>query len=197
MNKNIRVFFFVLVLLFCYSCNEDEPIDEYLIEDGSGNIYTEIVIGDQVWLKEDLITQKYLDGSLIPSRNYEDKGNEGFYYSLNVDFDKICPAGYRVPTKSDFEELIEYFGGDDLEYDQMVEAYINTWHGNPNGNGDGIYNVGSGLYWTGSKDYKYGGNYYFYFRTEATGIPLSVTTSLRGSIQGTYHIKCIKNGFIQ
>uniref|UniRef100_UPI003216A250 FISUMP domain-containing protein n=1 Tax=uncultured Draconibacterium sp. TaxID=1573823 RepID=UPI003216A250 len=197
MNKYIWLLSFGLVLVFCNSCNEEEPIDEHLIKDGSGNTYTEIVIGNQVWLKEDLRTDKYLDGSLISTWNYENKDKEGFYYSSSVDFDRICPEGYGVPTKSDFKELIEYFGGDDLEHEQMIEAYVNTWHGNPNGNGDGILNTGSGLYWTSTKDYKYGGNYYFYFRTKTTGIPLSVTTSLQGSFQGTLHIKCIKKRFIQ
>jgi len=187
MKKHIQLLYFVLILFVYNSCNEETTFDESLIKDGSGNIYTEIQIGEQIWLKEDLATKLYNDGSVVLYR--EDKGSEGFYYKdwLN-DFDRICPVGYRVPTQNDFEKLITYFGGYDLNESEIIEAYVKTWNGNPNGNGGGIFNVGSGLYWTSSKKYKDGFyyNYYFYFRTENAGISVSRygATSL--------HIKCIK-----
>lgn len=196
MKKHIQLLYFVLILFVYNSCNEETTIDESLIKDGSGNIYTEIVIGNQVWLKEDLKTSKYNDEKSIYSAHYKDKNSKGFYYSGSVDFETICPKGYRVPNKYDFEILIEHFGGDDLDKNQMTEAYVNTWNGNPNGNGDGVTNAGSGLYWTSSKDYRYGGYYHFYFRTENAGIPFSVSVFHVGSGYSSssfHHIKCIKS----
>lgn len=187
MRKLIQLLSFSLVLLSIISCKKDNlNPDDKLIKDGSGNIYTEIQIGEQIWLKEDLATKKYIGGTLIGSDSYQDKGNSGFYYSDFADFDRICPEGYKIPTKYDFERLIAYFGGESLNESQIIEAYVNKWNGNPNGGGDGIMNQGSGLYWPSSDGSKYG-HYYFYFRTINAGISVKSYT-----FDSFFHVKCIK-----
>lgn len=175
----------VFTLFSCSKDNEDPGSSE--IMDGSGNIYTEITIGDQVWLKEDLKTGKYIDGQVIPGSNCVDKGKEGVYYSSELDMAHVCPKGYKVPTQSDFRKMITHFGGEGLNATQIIDSYVNKWNGNANGNGDGIANIGSGLYWTSSKTevpYCY---YYFYFRTQIAGMSVDQYSGLHD-----FHIKCIK-----
>lgn len=178
-----RIILLLLIILFS-SCSEDGN-DTSQIKDGSGNIYTEIKIGNQTWLKEDLKTTKYQDGTAIGSVYCQDKGSSGVYYSNLPDFNSICPIGYRVPTKLDYEILINHFGGKSISENQIISAYVNEWNGNPNGSGDGIINNGSGLYWTSSLSNI--GNYYFYFRTVNAGLSVDSHT-----LDSFFHIKCIK-----
>ncbi len=186
MKNSIQLLSIISIFLCVISCKQEDvlPTDNS-IKDGSGNVYTEVKIGEQIWLKEDLATEKYIDGTFIHSSLYDNKGTSGYYYSYLIDFNSICPEGYKVPTKSDIEKLIVYFGGDKLDESQILDAYVNTWNGNPNGNGDGIINQGSGLYWTSTNGPT--GYYHFYFRTINAG--LSVQTY--GS-KSSFHIKCIK-----
>ena len=55
-----------LLLVFTNSCGEkDEESAE--IKDADGNVYTSVTIGTQIWMKENLKTTKYNDGSAIPN----------------------------------------------------------------------------------------------------------------------------------
>ena len=184
MNRNM--FLLNIVALTLISCSKDnEDLSSSEIRDGSGNIYNEIIIGDQVWLKEDLRTGKYIDGQVIPESDCINKGKEGVYYSSKMDMAKVCPKGYKVPTRSDYKKLITYFGGEDLNATQIIDSYVTKWNGNANGNGDGNTNNGSGLYWTCSKAKE--GYYYFYFRTQIAGMSVDQYSEIF-----EYHIKCIK-----
>jgi len=179
----MKILIIALIILTFSSCKKDKT--DSFIKDGSGNVYSEIQIGSQTWLSEDLKTTKYNDGTLIGSIYCQDKGTSGVYYSNMPDFNKVCPDGYRVPTQLDYEVLINHFGGETINEDQIISSYVNSWKGNPNGSGDGITNQGSGLYWTSSQA-KFG-NYYFYFRTVNAGISVDKYT-----LDSFFHIKCIK-----
>jgi len=107
------------------------------IIDGSGNIYTTVVIGTQTWLKENLKTTKYIDGTDIANVTIEadwavlttaaycwynnDIANKDIYGGLynwyavdkasNGD-KNICPTGYHVSTDVEWSTLMNYLGGD-------------------------------------------------------------------------------------
>ena len=182
------LFLIVVIILVILSCGKDDEQEKKII-DGSGNTYNEIEVGNQTWLREDLKTGKYINGQDIQTKDFENKGKEGYYYSYNVDMRKLCPKGYKVPSQSDFQKLIEYFGGENINKDQIIASYVSKWNGNTNGNGDGFTNSGSGLYWSSTETFYSGqiGNYYFYFRTQFAGISVSLF-----SATGNFHIKCIK-----
>lgn len=123
------------------------------IVDADGNKYTEIVIGTQTWLVENLKTTKYNDGSTIPSglsdANWaledgsaghdgafaypnNDAGNKAVYgllYNWQAinNAKGIAPAGYRVATNSDYTTLQTALGGASVAGGHMKEAGTVHW----------------------------------------------------------------------
>ncbi|MBG0861139.1 MAG: T9SS type A sorting domain-containing protein [Bacteroidales bacterium] len=85
--------------------------------DGDNNNYPVVVIGTQTWMAENLKTTKYNDGTSVPGycwNNYDinNKNIYGALYSFNVvNTGKLCPTGWRVPSHSEWGELVSYLGG--------------------------------------------------------------------------------------
>jgi len=106
-------------------------------EDGcvdiDGNVYKTVQIGTQLWMKENLKTTRYRDGSVIPT-NLSDrqwkKTTRGAYaiYDKKPENDKIfgklynwyavadsrnlCPTGWHVPSDAEWTTLENLLGGD-------------------------------------------------------------------------------------
>jgi uncharacterized protein (TIGR02145 family) len=98
------------------------------ITDIDGNVYQTVSIGKQIWLKENLKTTKYNDGTLIPNvrdsaifgadtsgaycyynntiNNSNIYGN--LYNGFAVNTKKLCPVGWHVPTDNEWGDLILY-----------------------------------------------------------------------------------------
>ena len=117
------------------------PVPEGFMADQEGNLYPTVTIGNQVWMKKNLTTSVYRNGNAIPwygsgftgasegaycvngdlSPNYQLIGNPlndslyGKLYNFYAvqDFRGLCPAGWKVPSKEDFEVLIQAAGGPD------------------------------------------------------------------------------------
>src|SRR5690606_2287345 len=100
-----------------------------VVFDASGNDYGTITIGDQIWMNENLRSSKFCNGDGIPEvrnhqewenlsspgkadyPNYGDRINGSLYNGYAVmDERNICPCGWRVPSKGDWETLISYLG---------------------------------------------------------------------------------------
>jgi len=106
-----------------------------IVTDIDGNEYEVVDIGGQVWMAENLRTTKYTDGAVVSniknSRNWENttSGAWSFYNNnaaYNDDFGKLynwhavndsrglCPKGWSVPSRYDWDRLINYLGGNSL-----------------------------------------------------------------------------------
>jgi len=117
------------------------------VKDIDGNIYHTVKIGTQTWLIEDLRVTHYNDGVPIehvtndaqwgsPTAGYycyaenkpANKSTYGCLYNwLAVDSRKLAPAGWRVPTDKDWEDLQTYLGGRDIAGGKLKEAGTTHW----------------------------------------------------------------------
>jgi uncharacterized protein (TIGR02145 family)/uncharacterized repeat protein (TIGR02543 family) len=121
------------------------------IRDADGNLYSEVKIGNQVWMVENLKTTKFNDGTGIPwvTDNaawgnlttpgycwYDDsiiyKTPYGALYNwYSVNSGKLAPAGWHVSTNTEWDTLITFLGGSSAASGKLKEAGFTHWH-NPN-----------------------------------------------------------------
>ncbi len=107
MTKVLVCLFAVTAAMFCTSC------DSGTMKDKDGNIYKTVKIGDQVWMAENL-NYETSSGSWC----YDDDSSNCEKYGRLYDWETaktVCPKGWRLPTKSDFETLLDNVGGDKEE----------------------------------------------------------------------------------
>jgi uncharacterized protein (TIGR02145 family) len=132
--KKIGLILIVFVLL---GCNK-EDVETDTLNDIDGNTYQTVTIGEQTWMAENLKTTKYRDGTTIPlvtdttewinlttpgycwynndAATY--KNTYGALYNwYTVNTDKLCPAGWHIPTDAEWTELENYLIANGYNYD--------------------------------------------------------------------------------
>ena len=119
-----------------------------------------ILMGEQVWMSENLNVDKFRNGDPIPEAKTDLEWNLAAvnhlpawcYYTNDPDngerFGKIynwyaisdsrgiAPEGWRVPTETDWLNLADYLGGDTIAGKKLksIDYWTNRENGNP-GNG--------------------------------------------------------------
>jgi len=118
------------------------------LADVEGKIYRTIVIGSQTWMAENLKTTRLNDGSSIPNvKTDADWANVmdpaycwfldndtlydniyGAYYSwFTVSTGKLCPSGWHVPTDTEWQQLVDFLGGNGSAGSKLKESGTNNW----------------------------------------------------------------------
>ena len=125
------------------------------LTDIDGNVYATVLIGSQVWTVENLKTTKYRDGTPIAKDtstanwwtfpasadsgkycwyNNDEAANKNPYGALYnwyvvkpTNSKKIAPAGWHVPTDSEWTVLSTYLGGESVAGGKMKEAGTTHW----------------------------------------------------------------------
>lgn len=109
--KKIVIVIIPLIISSCKKTTVESPIS---IQDNEGNIYQTVKIGDQYWMSENLNSAKWPDGSDSPYWIQSKSGK--LYYSkalLKNKYGKdICPNGWHLPSKGEWEKLFKFLGGD-------------------------------------------------------------------------------------
>ncbi|MFZ4399495.1 MAG: FISUMP domain-containing protein [Bacteroidales bacterium] len=118
------------------------------ITDIDGNTYNTVSIGSQCWMRENLKTTKYRNGSSIPNVpdsltwrplttgaycDYNNTpGNSLVYGKLYnfyavIDSSNLCPTGWHVPSDLDWTTLTTFLGGEAIAGGKLKEAGLAHW----------------------------------------------------------------------
>jgi uncharacterized protein (TIGR02145 family) len=123
------------------------------VYDIDGNPYQEVVINTQTWLKPNLKTTRYNDGTPIPNVtdsltwtalttgawvNYNndtsynaDYGKLYNWYAVNTG--NLCPTGYHVPSNDEWTTLTTYLNGTSVAGGKLKEVGTVHWDSPNNG----------------------------------------------------------------
>ena len=176
----------------CVDGETEIQIDSCKSFEYNGKTYSTVIIGEQVWANEDLMTEKYNDGSIIPeyegndsigtfSKNILSLENEknGVFYSSHIPLStSIAPEGWRVPNKNDFEKLIEELGGNYIAGGKLKKSGFTSWDF-PNNfatNESGFSAIGKG-YRSSSGDFQQVGKKCTYWSTDTVQTSDTTTSS--------------------
>lgn len=99
------------------SISDDFTSDNNIVKDIDGNTYDIVQMGNQVWMKSNLRSTHYADGTPIEmTESYKEKepkyckdGETGeVYYNGYAASLKICPNGWHVSSFSDWKKIEDY-----------------------------------------------------------------------------------------
>jgi len=132
------------------------------VTDIDGNVYQVVNIGPMCWMKENLRTTHYRDGS--PILNLTDEGQWSStttgawsYYDNDQNMDSygklynghaasnpagLCPIGWHVPTIQELSDLTQYAGGD---YSGKALREVTLWNLPDDTNSSGFTALPSGF----------------------------------------------------
>ncbi len=125
--------------------------------DQDGNVYKTIVIGTQEWMAENLKASHYRNGDAIPlvtsdsiwaglstgatcwynndSVNYNCPYGKFYNGYAVADPRNICPAGWHIPSDSEWILIGFFLGEDSIAGGKMKSTATNYWY-NPNSAAD-------------------------------------------------------------
>jgi uncharacterized protein (TIGR02145 family) len=133
----------IVLIIGCSKKTEDHS----KVIDIDGNEYDIIEIGAQFWTKQNLKTTRYNDGIAIPKleedEDWESSSNGAWSYYNNESSNnneygklynayaamsgKLCPTGWRIPNNDDWQDLIDFLGGDGLNAGGALKS-ITGWN---------------------------------------------------------------------
>ena len=156
-NLFISSLVIVTIIILTVSCSKKgssvpDPVPGSPVTDIDGNLYKTVIIGNQVWMAENLKVTRYSNGDLIPEvsdsswvslltgafcwydndsvTNKKTYGALYNWYALN-DSRGIAPAGWHIPSDGDWTELTDFLGGDTISAPKLKETGKVHWT-NPN-----------------------------------------------------------------
>jgi uncharacterized protein (TIGR02145 family) len=137
------------------------------VTDVDGNTYKTIKIGAQVWMAENLKVTNYKDGTPIPYKVFlvdwrdlttgahcpthwgiANTATYGYLYNWYVvnNARGLAPAGWHIPSKAEWQVLIDFLGGSVAATDKLKEGGSTHWDlNNQANNSSGFTAIGAGF----------------------------------------------------
>jgi uncharacterized protein (TIGR02145 family) len=129
------------------SSSSSKTNDNGKVKDVDGNTYNTVMIGNQVWMAQNLRTTRFNDKTDIPVAgpaallenistpvycwyndditNKETYGAMYNWYAANSG--KLCPTGWHVPSDMEWNTLTDYYGGLTVAGSSLKEAGNSHW----------------------------------------------------------------------
>ena len=210
-----------------------------LMSRDSSSYYKIVRIGTQIWMAENLNEgDKFvlLDATNIPTNNqriekvcydndnYNCNNYGGLYhwdemmdYSPSDDgmigtTQGICPDGWHIPTKQEWQTLINYLGGTDSAKIKLTEGTTNCLNDNPRKNASGFTAKFGGIYeddlkfhLNGALDAFWASSEHEVYSTRAYHLVCGCGLNIQGNLRppqviigcrpknGFYSVRCIKD----
>jgi len=193
------------------------------VSDIDGNIYETVLLGNQWWMSENLKTTRFSDGTELLSdsftwtqfgipvfRFYENDSTIASIYGnlynwfTATDPRNVCPSGWHVPSNVEWEELVDFLGGEEVAGGRMKSNLL--WEApNVGGPHDSGFNALPGGYCNSSQffgELNFGG--YWWSTSESTTIQNTVISRYMNTLSARcmsysnypyfgYSIRCVKN----
>ena len=121
----------------CKQNGNDNCLYATFNDNRDGQTYKTVTIGSQVWMAENLNYYSKRDNQYAYYQSACYDGSDGNcskygrFYSWKVINQNVCPTGWHIPTKDDFEELLTLVGGSSTAGTMLKSS--NGWKGNGNG----------------------------------------------------------------
>lgn len=130
----------------------------------NGKTYSTVIIGEQVWFSQNLMTKQYQNGNMLEIATdttkwiaakagslgalayweFNDSTSGAFYNAFAIkDPRNLCPVGWKVPQAADFEKLDTALGGANNAAVKLKSSDSNWWT-SPGDNVSGFNALGSG-----------------------------------------------------
>jgi uncharacterized protein (TIGR02145 family) len=221
--------------IFTFSCKKDEKSSSFVdhtgetgtVTDFDNNVYNTIGIGSQIWMIQNLNVTHYRNGdpitnvtnstawNTLTTEAYCNFNNDLGYsttygklynwYAI-TDSRNIAPTGWHVPSKAEWDTLINFVGGKAIAGSKLKEIGNTHWisantdatneygfQGLPGGYrlnlGDFLYLHERGYWWTKSNEYLSGSFAYSYgLNKDSVSITCYATIQKFG-----LSVKCVKD----
>lgn len=192
------------------------------VTDYDGNVYQTVEIGNQLWMKENLRSVHYADGTLIPEvASYNDSDSlaalYGLLYTWNAAMKETtdpmaqgaCPSGWHLPAREEYVELENFLGGAAVAGDKMKDTTPGMW---TNLSATSTNSSGFSARPAGEYDpyqfniYRLLGEYAVLWTSTQVNGPKAVERYITGNEPGCspynwmkimkYSLRCVKNNFV-
>ena len=105
------------------------------VTDIDNNVYNTVIIGTQIWLKENLKVTKYRNSDTITT-TWAYNGNESnvstygrlYDWYAATDSRGLCPTGWHLPTDAEWTTLTDYLEGLSVAGGKLKEAGTTHWN---------------------------------------------------------------------
>lgn len=198
-EKCIWTYFLVIMSTFyintsgCKNSNEITPtlipLSSEPVTDIDGNIYKTVIIGNQIWMAENLKTTKYRNGDPIESfyninpsigascsygNNAINTKIYGRLYNWHAVMDprNIAPKGWHIPSNNEWNILNTFLGGQGFAGGKLKEIGTDHWKSPNTGatNETGFTALPGGAYYSSGSFGDFGTSGYWWSKTPSNSV---------------------------
>jgi uncharacterized protein (TIGR02145 family) len=150
-NKSLSLLLTIAILIIAISSAAQET--GTFTDSRDGKTYKTVKIGTQTWMAENL-AYKAKSGCWALDTLQSNVATYGYLYNWGTS-KKVCPAGWHLPSKNEWDTLINYLGGENIAGDKLKEKGGNHWSANGAATNESGFTALAGSYRNGVGRFEY------------------------------------------